>query len=148
MPVIRPHEGLSGDLGIVKMRVILPSADTGGAYSLRDFSGGQGPWTVLHVHNHCEESFYVLEGTFTFTLGDESVEASAGDYVLVPRGTPHMMAAGPEGGRLLTLYVPGGNEEMFIELAKLPPNSIRDPAVRAAIAERYDSVPVQRATRS
>jgi hypothetical protein len=31
---------------------------------------------------------------------------------------------------------------MFFELAELPPNSITDPAVRAAIAARYDSIPV------
>ena len=141
--VVRGAEGHSGDLGIVKMRVILPSAATEGSFSVMDFSGGEGPWTVLHVHNHCEESFFVLEGSFTFTLNDKQVEVAAGDYVLVPRGTPHMMVGGPEGGRLLTSYVPGGNEEMFIELSELPLGSITDPAVRAAISAKYDSVPVQ-----
>lgn len=107
-----------------------------------DFQGGAGAWTILHVHNGCEESFYVLEGSFTFTLGDREVEATAGDYVLVPRGTPHMMVGGPDGGRLLTFYVPGGNEEMFVELLKLPRDAITDPAARAEIARKYDSVPV------
>jgi len=37
--------------------------------------------------------------------------------------------------------VPGGLEEMFFELADLPSDSITDPAVRAAIAARHDSVP-------
>ena len=32
---------------------------------------------------------------------------------------------------------------MFFELAELPPNSITDAAVRAAIAARYDSIPLQ-----
>jgi len=141
--IVRDGEGQSGDLGIVKMRVILPSASISGSFSLMDFKGGEGPWTILHVHNHCEESFYVLEGSFTFTLGDRKVEANAGDYVLVPRGTPHMMVGGPNGGRLLTFYVPGGNEQMFIELSKLPANAITDPAARAEIAQKYDSVPVQ-----
>jgi hypothetical protein len=45
-------------------------------------------------------------------------------------------------GRFLTLMVPGGLEEMFFELGNLPANAIRDPAVRRAISERYDSVPV------
>jgi len=31
---------------------------------------------------------------------------------------------------------------MFFELGELPRNSITDPAVRAAIAARYDSIPV------
>jgi hypothetical protein len=38
--------------------------------------------------------------------------------------------------------VPGGLEEMFFELGTLPANAIRDPAARAAISARYDSIPV------
>jgi hypothetical protein len=37
--------------------------------------------------------------------------------------------------------VPGGLEEMFFELADLPPDSITDPAARAAISARHDSIP-------
>jgi hypothetical protein len=47
----------------------------------------------------------------------------------------------PEGGRLLVLLVPGGLEEMFFELGNLPPDSITDPAVPAAISARHDSIP-------
>jgi hypothetical protein len=32
-------------------------------------------------------------------------------------------------------------EELFIELSQLPAGGITDPAVRAAISARYDSVP-------
>jgi hypothetical protein len=46
-----------------------------------------------------------------------------------------------EGGRCLVLMVPGGLEEMFFELADLPPGALTDPAVRAAISARHDSVP-------
>lgn len=142
--VIRPSQGQTADLGIVRMRILAAGEPTGGAFTLSEFTGGEGPWTVLHVHNHMEESFFVLDGKFTFAVGDQSIEAEQGDYVLVPRGTPHMMTGGPEGGRLLTLAVPGGLEGMFIELSKLPPGSMTDPAARAAVSARYDSVPVQR----
>jgi hypothetical protein len=63
-------------------------------------------------------------------------------YLLVPRGTPHTFSAAPGGRRILLLMVPGGLEKMFFELAQLPPNAIRDPAARAAIPARYDSIPV------
>jgi mannose-6-phosphate isomerase-like protein (cupin superfamily) len=97
---------------------------------------------VPHLHRDLEESFYVLEGTFGFTLGDRDVEAEQGAFVLVPRETPHIMRAGPGGGALLTLWVPGGLEEMFLELGRLPAESITDRAVRAEVAKRYDSVPI------
>lgn len=85
----------------------------------------------------------MLDGSFTFTVGDTEIEATSGMYLLVPRGTAHTIAADEGGGRFLTLMVPGGLEEMFFELGRLPPNAIRDPAARAAISARYDSIPVQ-----
>ena len=39
--------------------------------------------------------------------------------------------------------VRGGQEDMFYELGELGADSLRDPAVRAAISARYDSVPVR-----
>jgi len=89
-----------------------------------------------------EESFFVLDGSFTFSVGDRAIEATPGMYILVPRGTAHTIAAGKGGGRFLTLTVPGGLEEMFFELGTVPANAIRDPAARAAVSARYDSIPV------
>ncbi|HVK26573.1 MAG TPA: cupin domain-containing protein [Actinokineospora sp.] len=132
------------DLGVVSMRVLASGeAHTGGAFTLAEFSGGgAGPWTVPHLHRGFEESFFVLDGLFTFTVGGEAIEATSGMYILVPRGTAHTISAAEGGGRFLTLMVPGGMEEMFFELGKLPPNAIRDPVARAAVSERYDSIPV------
>ncbi len=94
-----------------------------------------------HVHRGMEESFFVLDGEFTFAAGQQNIPAGPGAYILVPRGTRHMITAGAGGGRLLALMVPGGLEEMFLELASLPPDSITDPAARAAISARHDSIP-------
>ncbi len=90
-----------------------------------------------------EESFFVLEGNFTFTVNNENIRAGPGMYVLVPRGTPHTLEAAGGGGRELTLMVPGGLEAMFLELARMPPDSLRDPAARRAVSAKYDSAPVQ-----
>ncbi len=83
----------------------------------------------------------MLDGEFTFAVGEEKIPAGKGTYILVPHGTPHLITAGAGGGRLLALMVPGGLEEMFFELAGLPSDSITDPAARAAISARHDSVP-------
>jgi quercetin dioxygenase-like cupin family protein len=138
-----PGEGEVGDLGVVRMRVLAAGeSTTNGSFSLLEFSGDHGPWTVPHLHRGMEESFYVLDGEFTFAVGDERITTEPGSYILIPRGTPHMLAAGAGGGRLLCFMVPGGLEEMFLELAQLPPDSITDSAARAAISARYDSIPI------
>jgi mannose-6-phosphate isomerase-like protein (cupin superfamily) len=141
---VLPGEGPSVNLGVVSMRVLAGGeADTGGAFTLAEFSGtGQGPWTVPHLHRGFEESFFVLDGSFTFTVGEEAIEATPGVFILIPRDTAHTFSAARGGGRFLTLMVPGGLERMFFELGTLPPDSIRDAAVRAAISARYDSIPV------
>jgi len=47
--------------------------------------GGPPP----HVHLKEDETFYVLEGTPTFRLGDERIVACPGDFVNVPKGLVH-----------------------------------------------------------
>jgi mannose-6-phosphate isomerase-like protein (cupin superfamily) len=140
----RVTDGSSGDtldLGAITLRLLAVAEQTGGAFAVGEFSGGEGPWTVPHVHQHTDESFYVLDGGFTFTLGTEDVDAEPGSFIRVPRGTRHELRAGSGGGRLLTLWVPGGTEAMFVELSRMPPGSLRDPEARKAISTRYDSIP-------
>ncbi len=139
---VEQGQGMIADLGIAKMRLLATAAQTNKSFGIAEFKGGTGPWTVPHVHRQMEESFFILDGRFTFTVADKTIEAGPGDYVLVPRQTPHVFEAGADGGTLLALWVPGGLEEMFIELSKLSPDSLRDPQTRAAIASRHDSIPV------
>lgn len=129
-------------LGNVDMRVVADSATTGGGFAVVEFRGGEGPWTVPHRHERMEESFYVLDGTFEFSLGDRVVRAEPGAFVLVPRGTAHSMTAGEGGGAFVTVFSPGGLEQMFRELAALGPGALRDPSVRREVAGRHDSIPV------
>lgn len=138
-----PHDGGElVDLGVIAMRVLADVRDSGGGFGLVEFRGGAGAWTVPHVHREMEESFYVLDGEFDFLCGAGTLHAKQGSLLVVPRGTPHMMTAGPRGGALLTLFTPGGLEEMFRALGTLPADSLLDPVARAEIAKRYDSVPV------
>ncbi len=130
------------DLGVVSMRLIVSKAETRGAFAVAEFRGSEGRWTIPHVHRRLEESFYVLEGAFAFTCGGRDLDAKQGAFVMVPRGSPHVMRAGPGGGTLLTIWAPGGLEQMFLELGGLPTESITNAEVRAEIARRYDSVPV------
>ena len=129
-------------LGIVTLRLLAETDQTNGAFALGEFSGGGGPWTVPHIHENSEESFFVLDGTFTFTLNEDEVELGPGAFILVPRGMRHVMRAEAGGGRFLTLWTPGGLEAMFVELSRLPTDSLRDPATRKLMSTRFDSIPV------
>jgi len=141
--VVTPDQGRVAELGVARMRVLAAAADIADrSFSLVEFTGGEGAWTVPHLHRGFEESFFVLDGEFVFTMGDERHEATPGTYLLVPRDTPHTITAAEGGGRLLTLMVPGGHEDMFFALGKMGPDALRDPAARAAISARFDSVPV------
>jgi mannose-6-phosphate isomerase-like protein (cupin superfamily) len=64
-----------------------------------------------HVHAAEDDSFLVVEGTLSVTLGDErrEVEAGPGTYVLVPAGTWHAIEnRGTTGVRFLNIHSPGG----------------------------------------
>jgi quercetin dioxygenase-like cupin family protein len=47
-----------------------------------------GGGAVLHTHPY-EEVFVTLEGEATFTVGDNTIEVSAGQIVVAPAGVPH-----------------------------------------------------------
>ena len=64
-----------------------------------------------HVHRGEDDSWLVLEGTLTVTVGDERrvLHAGPGTYVLVPEGTYHALAnEGPDDVRFLNVHAPGG----------------------------------------
>jgi mannose-6-phosphate isomerase-like protein (cupin superfamily) len=62
---------------------------------------GKGP--VLHVHPY-DEVFVVQEGRARFFVGDQVIDAEAGETVLGPAGLPHKFVnLGP--GRLQTLDI-------------------------------------------
>src|SRR5512135_635910 len=97
-------------------RVRVSSAQTGGAFEVIELGtppGGGGP--PPHIHHEHAECFYVIQGTYTFALGNERVEASAGSVAFVPPGTPHAFNA-TEGASALVFVIPPGIEGFFREL--------------------------------
>lgn len=95
------------------------SADTGGIYTFAehllaiDFP--------LHVHHREDEGIYVLEGSLTATVGDETYSLGPGDFVFLPRGIPHSLinTSEPEA-RFVFVSAPGGFEHLmddFVEAA-------------------------------
>ena len=59
-----------------------------------------------HHHDHLDV-FFVSAGGGTLHLGDEVIDLSVGDSVVVPVGIRHFLEAGPEGARIVVTMHPG-----------------------------------------
>lgn len=82
---------------------------------ISEVSRGGGP--PLHVHHREEEAFFILEGVVTFYVGDERLEASPNTLVRGRTGIPHRFCnETSRPARMLITLVPGGLEQMFIEV--------------------------------
>lgn len=124
VPIVRqPGEGRV--VGVLRDRSTFKvlSEQTGGAYAIleQQIPSGHGP--PLHVHRHETEIFYILEGDFEFTVGDETVPAPAGTLLVGPRDIPHTFRnVGPGEGRLLLTIIPGRFGDYFLDVDHVPDN--------------------------
>ena len=110
-------------------------ADTGGAVAVLEATTAPGERADPHVHHDNDECFYVLEGRVRFEVGGQTVEAAAGAFVFVPRGTVHAartVGAGP--ARVLAAFVPAGPERAMEAFAQAPPEE-RDRLARESGSE-------------
>ncbi|HEY8656781.1 MAG TPA: cupin domain-containing protein [Candidatus Limnocylindria bacterium] len=131
----------------IPITVRAAAEETGGTFELYEVSiptgkvrevVGKGP--PPHVHREHEEAFYILEGEFTFNLGDDAAPAPKGTLVVVPRGTRHSFS-GKEGSRALIFAIPGGLAGFFEELGAGLAAGHADADLRRALAGKYDSYP-------
>lgn len=104
--------GVVGDV----YRFLATGADTGGKYATWESIVPPGGGPPPHVHSREEESFYILEGEITFTIGDDRIVAQAGTFAQLPPGTPHgFKNESDRTARMLISVAPAGLEEMFFE---------------------------------
>ena len=88
----------------------------------------------------------MVEGTLDVLLGEQTVRAGPGAFVLVPRGQVHgLMNPGPGPTRVLVLLSPPGFEGFFAEVGEPararslppPPSGPPDMARLAALGRKY-----------
>jgi mannose-6-phosphate isomerase-like protein (cupin superfamily) len=112
-------------------------AATGGGFSLFE----EVPPLVdtpLHVHEHEDELFYVLEGEHVFQVGDEEFRVGPGGLAFGPRGVPHAQRrVVPGEGRLLVLTTPGGFDGFFRVLADAERAGTLGPDAYASASSEY-----------
>ncbi len=98
-----------------------------------------GDATPLHNHPGAEEVFYVLGGQLEVWADGVVSEASAGAFIVVPRGTPHgLRRLSAEPVRMLTLVSPPGFEKIFAAVTEQgEDNLLADPDRLIALAIEY-----------
>ena len=119
------------------------AADTGGQYTLLEITAPPGLQTPLHVHYREDEGFYLLEGSVTIEVGDQTVEVGAGEHAYGPRDIPHRFTVGPDGARMIWVLAPSGFEDFVADVSvpaeapTVPPPSVLPPEDAAEIVLRH-----------
>ncbi|MCI0545595.1 MAG: cupin domain-containing protein [Actinobacteria bacterium] len=93
-----------------------------------------------HHHKKMTEVFYVLDGEVGFVFDDRTVEATSGMTVNVAPGVHHEVAS-PDGGKLITIFIPGGFDLYLAEVAELVAHGRDDEATLITLGQRYDIWP-------
>jgi quercetin dioxygenase-like cupin family protein len=132
-------EGPSWDMEPGRPAVFkLLSAATGDKIAVFEEVVPPGQGTPLHIHRTSDEVIYVLSGEFTFRLGDDQKQLTAGAWVFIPLGSVHgWRNSGTEDGRVFFIFTPGLGAKAFEEmrLQEIPLPDI-DPAIRDEIFVR------------
>jgi quercetin dioxygenase-like cupin family protein len=114
--------------------------DTAGSFYLGEVvieAGFAGP--PPHVHERLHDMVYVLEGTLTMQISEETVNLGPGSFVCIPPGLVHTFSnRSAEAVRLLNFNTPAGWENYMRDLAETLAVGTPTPEEIAQIASRYD----------
>ena len=109
---------------------------TGGAYALIETANSPSTGVPLHVHEREDETWIVLEGEYTFQVGDETFLAHPGDYIFGARNVAHAYANRSAAlARALIMVTPAGFEGFWRESASLQRTASAE--TRKALGQKY-----------
>ena len=118
--VLGPAEGTAVWFLDTRMTVKAGGAQTGGAFTLLEWSAPVGFGPPRHVHHVEDEGFYVLDGELVVECGDRRWTAGPGAFVFLPHGIPHVFVVSRGPVRGLQVTSPAGFESFIAELGRPP----------------------------
>ena len=86
---------------------------TNGLFSLIYIEVHKGNEPPAHIHHREDESYYILEGSIRFWIGEEIIDAKAGDFIHLPKGIPHKFELQSDYVKELMWMTPSGLEKWF-----------------------------------
>jgi quercetin dioxygenase-like cupin family protein len=101
---------------IDQIRFLITGEQTGNAFFMAEALVPPGCGTPPHIHRREQETFYMQQGTLTVQVGGETLTASPGDLVCLPRGVAHCFQNnGNLDAKFLVVAAPAGLEKFFEE---------------------------------
>jgi quercetin dioxygenase-like cupin family protein len=107
--VFRAREGKKYQVGRLAMSFKRADGEDEGSYSLFETAEPVGAGAGVHRHPGFQETFIVIDGTFTFEVDGLAHDVGPGDVVVIARGAWHgFRCTSSQPGRLLTISSPAG----------------------------------------
>lgn len=131
---------LHGAGGSSVITIKATGADTANSFFLSETTIDPGfPGPPAHRHERLHDMFYVLDGTLTMRVGEETHQFAAGTFVCVPPGVTHTFCNASEHPvRFLNFNTPAGWENYMRDLgAAAAPGPLTAESI-GRIASHYD----------
>jgi uncharacterized cupin superfamily protein len=142
--ILRSGEGELLEMGLSHVLVKAGSEQTAGTFFLCESTLEPGfPGRPPHIHEKLHDMLYVLEGTLTLRVGDETIAAEAGTFACFPPGTVHTFSnTSDQPVRILNFKTPGGWENYLRAISEVATPGVPPPSeALAEIASRFDFKP-------
>jgi quercetin dioxygenase-like cupin family protein len=135
-----PGEGERHAAGPSEIVIRATGDDTAGSFFLAENVIPPGfPGPPPHQHEKLHHMFYVLDGTLTLRVGDETLAAGPGTVVCVPPGVVHTLSnASDEPVRFANFTTPSGWEHYMRDLAEAARSGPLTAEAIGRVASRYD----------
>ena len=124
----------------LNMKVLLSTEATGGATAvlMAWHKPGEGP--PDHVHFSQNEIFFVVEGTYELTVGDQTWLAGPSTIVFIPRNVVHRFKnIGETTACMLDWSLPAGQDRYFKAISELGADDSFTGERILEISERFDT---------
>lgn len=109
--------------------------DTQGRFALIELVGRKGNVPPPHIHHREDETFYILEGEMTASVGGQTIKGTPGTMIFLPRNIPHSFEVESEQLRMLVLLTPAGFEGYFKECSVPAPAMTLPPPAEVPYSE-------------
>jgi quercetin dioxygenase-like cupin family protein len=129
----------------ISFSIVLSGKQTEGKYALIEAYFPPDSENEIPLHTHSIENLliYVMDGTFSFSYGEEVKTGSTGMIFKIEKGIAHSYKKiGQSNGRLLLIYIPAGFENFFRDLSNAQVENFRkfgedDPIIVQLLEKNY-----------